>query len=253
MKYKSKFKHLVVSGCSFTTNLNSPGPYAWPNMLADWTGMEVHNLAVAGAGNDHISKSIILYLEQKKLEPDDTLVMAMWSGVGRIDWITDKNLSNFKDLYPFAYYYDTCNELVLGGNWWNNRNADHLTKTLKEYSKYQSESTFALHSWLAMTSLTNYLITRGYQFYYTSFIDYATEVKGDAVSVDFLTELKKLNLTLNKTHWLHIDSSDHYGNWARKNKLLDVIDDFHPSGDAPERWPREVLIPYLVEQGILYE
>jgi len=253
MTLKSKFKHLVVSGCSFTTNLNCPGPYAWPNMLSDWTGMSVHNLAVAGAGNSHISNSIILYLEHNQLDPSETLIMAMWSGIGRIDWITDKTLSNFKQLYPFDYNYDKNNELVLGGNWWNSKNPDHLIKTLIEYSKYQSESSFALHSWLAMNNLSNYLKTNKYKFYYTSFVDYSTEIKGDAVSIDFYKELKKLNLNLDKTNWLNLDVSDHYGNWARKNNLLDADDDFHPAGVAPEQWPREILIPYFINEGIFYE
>ena len=85
---KSQFQHLVVSGCSFTTNEHVPdkSDWNWPNILAKDTGMTIHNLATAAAGNNHIARSIIVYLEKNKLPIDKTLVIAMWSGVGRIDF-----------------------------------------------------------------------------------------------------------------------------------------------------------------------
>lgn len=253
---KSRFKHLVVSGCSFTSNLPAPGnePYQWPNLIANWTGMDIHNLAIPGAGNGHISKSIILYLEKNKLSPKDTLVLVMWSGAGRIDWITDASLSNFKTQYPFSYAYDEYNELALGGHWWNTVNPTHLMKTMQEYSKYQSDHSFALRTWLAMENLSNYLTVNNFAYYYTSFVNYKTNhIKGDALLVTFFDELKKLNLTLDTEHWLDLADDDYYGDWARKNKMLNPVDDFHPSGDSVEIWPREVLMPLLKNMGILYE
>ena len=91
MKINSRYKHLVVSGCSFTYEpMNEWYPFAWPSLLAEFTGMTIDNLAIPGAGNDHISKSLILFLEKKNYNPKDTLVLVMWSGITRIDWICDK-------------------------------------------------------------------------------------------------------------------------------------------------------------------
>lgn len=251
---KSQFKNLVVSGCSFTHEPNLGYPFSWANILADWSGMNIYNLAVPGAGNDHISKSIILFLEKKKLDPLDTIVIVMWSGVGRIDWIVDKSLSNFANEYPFTYSYDQYNELMLGGNWWNSKNPTHLKNTLIEYSKYQSGHSMALHSWLAMENLSNYLKVNKFNYYYTSFLNYNTEsIPGDAIIFSFFDKLKDLNLSLDLTNWLKIVGDDCFGDWARKNNFL-AEDNFHPKyPQANEGWVKKILIPTLRDLKILYE
>ena len=78
--FRTRFRHLVTSGCSFTSNRTSTdnAPYAWPDMLADWCGLKIHNLAVPGAGNDHVAHSLILYLEKANLDPAETLVLPMY-------------------------------------------------------------------------------------------------------------------------------------------------------------------------------
>ena len=250
---KSKFKHLVVSGCSFTHHTGRiPGHSAWPNLLADWTGMQIHNLAISGVGNDHISRSIILYLEKNKLPVEDTLVMVMWSGINRIDWITDPKNSNFSTEYSFNYQYDDYNELVVGGAWWNAKNPTPLMKALIEYSKYQSIHTLTLHSWLAMQNLSNYLKVNKFTHFYTSFLNYRC-IGQAADYVDFDTELKKLNLSLDKEPWLPLNNDDYYGDWARKRKYLED-DHFHPRfPEATEGWLQEILIPQLINKDILYE
>lgn len=249
----SRYKHLVVSGCSFTSNAPCPnnGPWNWPNHLAEYAGMTVHNLAIPGAGNDHIARSIILYLEHTQLPPEETLVLVMWSGVGRIDWITDKKLSQFGQQYQFDYYYDEYNELSLGGNWWNADNPTHLTKTIIEYSKYQSDQSLTLATWLNMENCANYLKVHNYDYYYTSFVNYKfNNIKGDALLVPFFGALEQIGLKLDQSHWLDLADTDYWGDWARKNDLIDPNDDFHPAGNSVERWPKEVLIPLFIKMKI---
>lgn len=257
MKLQSRYKNLVVSGCSFTSNFPAKPdePYNWPNMLSDWTSMNVYNLGIPGAGNSHISKSIRLFLSSNKFDPADTLVLVMWSGIGRIDFITDPTTSNFKSLYPFTYNYFTDKaELSLGGNWWNTTSPRGIQQLIIDYSKYQSEDTFALDSYLEMSALTEFLNKNNYKNYQTSFVNYSilNELKGDACVVDYWKKLKDFNLVLDKTNWIDLAYTDYYGNWARKNNLLDPADDFHPAADAPERWPKEILIPYLLRENVLY-
>lgn len=257
MKLKSKYKNLVVSGCSFTSNWPSKPnePWNWPNMLADWTGMTIHNLGIPGAGNSHISKSLRIFLTKTQLDPEDTLVIAMWSGIGRIDFITDPKSSLFEDNYPFPYYYDKSAELSLGGNWWTiGSNATPVQKLIIDYSKFQNDETFAISSWLEMTALTDFLNRAKYKHYFTSFCNYklVDEIKGDACIVDYYQQLKKLNLSLDQDNWLKLNEIDYYGNWARRQNLIDPSDDFHPFYNASERWPREILIPNLIEEGVLY-
>ena len=251
---RSKFKNLVVSGCSFTTNEHVPdgSNWNWPNILAQDTGMKIHNLATAGSGNDHISKSIILYLERhQELTPDNTLVLAMWSGVGRIDWIIDKN--SVRDQEPSGFSYDQYTKLKQGGNWWNMWKTSLLDETLINYSKFQDNHSFALHTWLAMENLSNYLEVNGFTHFFTSFLNYKDNlIKGDALVVPFFNILQELNLSIDTHKWFQLKNSEYFGDWCRDRQLLSD-DNFHPGLDGPQRWPREILIPKLKIMGILYD
>jgi hypothetical protein len=243
---QSKYKTLLVSGCSFTHN-NCEDHFAWGNDLAVWTGMNIINLAIPGAGNTHISNSIMLYIEQHDLDPAETLVMAMWSGVARIDWIADKSLSKFRQDYPFGYDYDQHSELVLGGTWWNRLNGKtHIKRTLIEYSKYQTEHTLSLSSWLAMNNLSNYLKLRGFEHYYTSILDHG--FNEEELWVDYEQELKELNLSLDKSNWVY----PCIGNYCQDLNMIQD-DKFHPTMQGQESWTRTVLMPFLAERAILHD
>jgi len=251
---KSRYKHLVVSGCSFTTNEHVPGQgdWNWPNILAKDTGMIIHNLATAGAGNQHIAKSIMIFLEREQLPLQDTMVIAMWSGVGRIDFTVSADLTPRKN-YPWNYFYTPQCRLHQGGHWWNNRKPTIEDKVLIDYSKFQDDYSMALDTWMAMTSLDNYLTAQNIRYYFTSFLHYNTNrIYFDAVHVDLDQTLDKMGLKINYSNWLNIEPMDYYGDWCRERGLL-VSDGFHPGHDGPQRWPREVLIPILQQQGIVYD
>ena len=208
-----------------------------------WTGMDIINLSIPDAGNTHISNSIMLYIEKHDLDPAETLVMAMWSGVARIDWITDQSLSKFKNSYPFTYNYDPQCELVLGGSWWQPRRRSHVEATLVEYSKYQSTHSFALHSWLAMNNLSNYLKLHGFEYYYTSIFDTAND---EELWIDYEQALSEINLKLDKSNCI----TPCIGDYCQERNLLQD-DNFHPSMQGHESWTRTILIPYLIEKNVL--
>lgn len=246
------YQHLVVSGCSFTSNLMvaDGSPYAWPNMLASWAGMSIDNLAIPGAGNNHIARSIILHLEHTRPDPATTLVLAMWSGPARIDWLTERSLSKFKSEYPFEYQYDNYSELSLGGHWWNSR-ATPIIKAMREYARFQDNHSFALDSWLAMTQLADYLTARGYRYYYTSYFSYKnTAAQDDAVVFDYHAVLEKVGIDLTSQSWLPLAENDHYGDWSKLNNRL-ADDGYHPGNDANIIWTRDVLAPCLQQQGAI--
>ena len=105
-----------------------------------------------------------------------------------------------------------------------------------------------------MTALNDFLSARNYKNFQTSFVNYSIleELKGDACVIDYWKILQELNLTLDKSNWINLQDTDFYGNWARKNNLIDPVDKFHPVNAAPEKWPKEILIPYLLKENILY-
>ena len=249
---ESKYKNLLVSGCSFTHN-NHETPCTWANCFAVWAGMNITNLATPGAGNTHIKNSVILWLEQHNPKPEDLLILIMWGGVERIDWITSKDKSRFKDQYPFSYDYTNECELTLGGAWWaKDPRPTHLTRTLREYSKYQCSQSLGLSSWLAMNDLTNYLDRHGYTYYYTAWQDLWQD--GDLTNqwINYGDELEKMNLVLPTTNWLFTEPEKFLGNFAKKhNKLLK--DNLHPSREGYEHWATEILIPELIEKNVIWK
>lgn len=250
---KSRYKHLVVSGCSFTTNEHVPdrSDWNWPNILAKDTNMIIHNLATAGAGNTHIANSIIVYLEKTQLPPEDVLVIAMWSGTGRIDFTVSTEIDPRKK-YTWNYLYAPSCRLHQGGNWWNTTNPIGVDKILTDYSKFQDEYTLGLQTWLAMTNLASYLNSKNICHFFTSFLHYASnEIYFDAVHVDIDNTLAKMGLKIDRSRWLNLASADYFGDWCVKRGLL-TPDGFHPGLDGPQRWPREILIPLLIELNVLY-
>jgi len=252
MKYNSKYKKLIVSGCSFTHN-NHHTPCSWPNTLAVWGNMSIENLAIPGAGNAHIKNSTILHLEKTRPDPETTLIMIMWSGPERIDWITDRNSSKFYTQYPFSYNYTSQNELTLGGSWWVNKIKTHLDDVIVNYSKYQSNSSLALTSWLLIQDLENYLKVNGYTYYFMSWFDYNDPVDNKNRWIEFDNELIKLGLKRDLHHWLLTETELSLGRWTATRPEYLMEDGIHAVFQGHEAWLQAVIVPKLIEKNVLNE
>lgn len=227
----SKFKHLIVSGCSFTHN-RTEGAHVWANLLAEQTGMTVSNLAHTGAGNQHIAASIILHLERTRPDPLDTLVLVMWSGIDRTDLIVERDSYKNINHKNLEHFYDEYTEhFMVGGLGWG-------ATEFNNYKKLLGPKSMALRAWLSYTQLSDYLRCRGYTYRYTSFTDQG---------YDLTAELMALNLQLDMSKWMLLD------NTLGKNSILykETHKDGHPTMIAQERWLHEHLVPELLHQGIL--
>jgi hypothetical protein len=218
-----------------------------------WAGLDIHNLGIPGAGNTHIKNSIILWIEKHCPDPEDLLIIVMWSGIERVDWITDPEMSKFKDSYAFTYNYSDSTELVLGGSWWSGvGRRSFVEKTLIDYTKFQNNQSLALTSWLAMTQLTDYLKQRGYTFYYTAYQDLWSPGDGSNQWIDYGVELERLDLSLDSSPWIFSESDKYIGNWIKEHNFQ-MDDNFHPSYVGHEMWCRAVLIPELIKYGAINE
>lgn len=238
---KSRFKNLIVSGCSYTYN-NSDSSYAWANLLADWAGLTVVNLAVPGAGNTHIANSIILYLEQHRPDPADTLVMAMWSGPDRADFIVDSTRHIEKYNVPFSY--DNHSEFYMVGSLHWDAPVTQNNEFNLHYLNLQSKKSLALQSWLNFNNLTNYLKVNGYEYRYTTFRDILYNQGRGAFSL-----IDELDLKLDLTNWILCDERTSLDGYAIYNNQL--LADSHPAREAQEGWTKELLIPKLLAQGLV--
>jgi len=239
-RYKTDYKKLIVSGCSFTINEAEDSHVSWPNCLAVWSDLEITNLAVCGAGNKHIANSIILYLEKHKPNLSDTLVLVMWSGIDRVDWITDSSMLMDDRDWRYRYSYDKFTELAISTKGFKN---PQLNKAFEQYKVYQNDASLAVNSWLEITALTSYLKYRGYKFYYIAYLDILT---------NFEKTLSQIDLSLDLTNWIITQPAEFLGEFAKKNKLL-TDDGWHPSPEGHEEWVTLILAKKLIDQGIIKE
>lgn len=241
-RYNSNFSNLVVSGCSFTINESPNSHVSWPNCLAIWSGMNIKNLAVCGAGNKHIADSIILYLEKNKPNPKNTLVIAMWSGIDRINWIVDKTMMPVDKDWRFVYDYDCFNELLSSSKKYNN---SKVKDAFNHYKLFQTNKTEALNSWLAIESLTNYLKANRYTYLYTAFQNIFT-----GTTFDFENHLRSIGLSINKDNWFPTEYNSFLGEYAKIKKLT-AADGWHPSVECHELWVEEILVPEFINRKII--
>jgi len=237
-------KNLIVSGCSFTYNGHDNTALAWPYFLRDLGGFEqVLDCSLPGAGNSHISNSLIWALEMDQPDPSDSLVIVMWSGHDRDDYIFPKeNINNYST--PFYYSKNVMSSIRNAGDLLPESNRNGIADELKKLSMAKSNESRAIENYLYITKTYEYLKSLNYKFIFLNFINLKEPVCGEVggtYSFDIRKHLpksaqEKLNLMITK-----IDDPYHFS--VRYN-LLDS-DNFHPGHYGHIRWTKKILIPHL--------
>ena len=232
------FDNLIVGGCSYSHQTGDV-PISWPYYLRDLAGFKkVFLCSVPGAGNYHISQSIIWGIENLKPDPTKTLVAIMWSGYNREDEIFDA--SAIDHTYPWNYKYtDNVYHGLTGGtdlqNSWSNVNMFFF----RDITKLKSKESRAVENSIWMISLKRYLDALGYKSIFMHYLDPKIPNRTDDFIIkDFLPE--KIWDTLTQ---ITNNIQDPYS-FCLKHLLLST-DEFHPSPDGYLKWTREILLPYL--------
>jgi len=76
--------YLVTSGCSFTDGFHMGEKGSWAYYLANSLGLELHNQARGGSGNEYIADSVIYYLENNRHLLEKSIVGIAWSDPSRL-------------------------------------------------------------------------------------------------------------------------------------------------------------------------
>jgi hypothetical protein len=97
---------VLVSGCSFTHWPEEPGSeknICWPSALQKLQpDFKIKNLAEPGAGNVYIANGVVRYLLEN---PDFDMALIMWSGVSRMDFLTDLTNPEWHRMFDnFGFY-----------------------------------------------------------------------------------------------------------------------------------------------------
>ena len=229
-------KNLIVSGCSFTHNNSMSASVAWPYYLRDLGGFEnVFDTSLPAAGNYHISNSLIWALESESIHPEQSLVIVMWSGNDRDDWITPGSNINH---YPFEFKYsDNVMSAITGGALAESQGNTKIQH--KDFFAIQDKESRAIKNYLFITNTWHYLQNKGFRFVFLNFLN--PELSSRTGHFDIKKYLPKKQCK-NLDHMME-NIIDPY-TWALKHHFL-WTDDFHPSPDGHLNWTKYVLLPHL--------
>ena len=241
-------KNLVINGCSFTADQKNT---TWASVLANYfLDIEYYNIAAGAAGNDYICNSTINYLEQQQLDPGNTLVLIMWSGTGRKDLnVAGEWWYYLHDDYPHGRRHGEQYYLFSGGltnSWTTNK----TTKKIFEWLyKLSDPTTLCQNSMMNFLNLENYLKANGYQYRFTSYVNYwdpATESNFNAgdYSIGYFCKDYPLYQKYNFSNWFFVnDRKDCLAEFALQLNELDYTS--HPTIAGHTMFAKQIVVPLL--------
>lgn len=242
-------KNLVVSGCSFTEYKDEFD--SWANIVAKHYQVEEYvNLAKSGAGNYYICNSIIDYLEEYQLSPSTTLILVMWSGIGR----RDARISG--DFYYSLenYNYKTKNNDATDGYYifsggMSNSWLNHPLAKNFFWEQYKASDPFVecKYSLEQFTRLTDYTNSRGFLYKCTSFVNYwrpdAESVDMGMYSLGHFSRDMPMYKNFNFSPWFFTDSKRNCFYEFAKDQGLIGQDGYHPDAQAHKLFANNIVIP----------
>jgi len=236
------YRNLIVSGCSFTNNFNKEHVHTWPYYLRDLGGFDkVIDCSCSGAGNSHIARSVISCIELGEFDPIDTLVMVMWSGYDRDDFLVDPKVLNRKQPDHYNYTKD-----VAAGMTGGLLGDSNLLVSIENIKKIKSSQSRALENYILIQGLAKYLDAHHFKYVFTEF---STPGKMRDTNFDPLPHLPgKLQQPFKQ---LVRNIVPNLGDWAlpelEYHKENKGGDGYHPDADQHLGWTRSVLLPYLIK------
>jgi len=240
--YNFQLKNLVVSGCSFTSNTSEDCAVSWPYYLRDLGGFDkVISTALPGAGNYHIAKSLQWTIETQQPDPDNSLIIVMWSGNDRDDIIVNSEFikKDYLKKESAASKFDFSENVGSGITGGISGESNLNLHFFKDLNYIKSKKSRAIENYLIISSLWQYLMSHNYKFLFLNYLDLSLPNR----TLDFdITEYLPQSL-INKYRSFFSNVPNIYS-WCLEKDLL-WHDDFHPSPDGHLHWTRNALIPSL--------
>lgn len=201
----------------------------WPIYTRDLLDIStVYDYSCSGAGNYHICNSVIHGLEtDKTILPENTLVIVMWSGFDRDDFLVDRNAIKKND---WSYHYDPNTSVCCSGGLLGDSNSLLSIENIKKIKSWHSR---CVENYLYIVSLKNYLENRGFEYYFTNF---SSDVKQHGFDIKAYC-----NFNFNDLFTVR----PFLGDFA-----VGTVDGSHPTAEWHHRWSEEILIPYILSNEI---
>jgi hypothetical protein len=243
-----QIKNLVVNGCSFTDDRECK---TWASEVANsYPDLNYFNLASGAAGNNYILDSTINFLEQQRLDPNNTLVLIMWSGIGRKDMqISGEWWYHLTKDYPVGRKLNDCYYIFSGGmsNSWR----DNLTtrKIFDWYYKLSDPETLCQESLMNFLHLENYLQVRNYNYRLTNYVNCwnrgnQSNSNGGDYSIAYFSAKNPVYQNMDFTNWFFVnDQKECLSEFATNMGQLDETG--HPTELAHKKFAQQVVNPVL--------
>lgn len=246
-------KCLITAGCSYSQVPNRD--VTWPVHLNEYLKPEkVYYLGQGAAGNGIISRKVIHALTEalKTYRPEEILVGIMWSGFNRrdiysrksldttiIDYGTDVYRNPLKVIDDYDYY-------LINQNW-----DDNLTTFFSKYAYIEED---ALMITLEHVLRTQWFLKLHNINYFMTEYDYDCfdigPVKSELISSS--KDLTFLSDQIDKSKWLPIRNMYDYACHVSKFDFARPKDP-HPSTEQHKEMVETVLIPFLLENRMVYD
>jgi hypothetical protein len=196
----------------------------------------VYDTSLPGCGNYHIASSLQLALELEPLDPKESLVIVMWSGNDRDDYLCPDSNDNGEYPCEFRYSKNVITGITGGSNPISIGNTKQGLRALADTKTLESR---AYENYLLTIGLKNYLENNEYGYIFLDYIDRSLPSR----TWDFPIE-KHLPKSLAEKYKNSKTNIVSPNTFALKNDLCH-LDDFHPSPNGHLAWTRQVLIPHL--------
>ena len=245
---------ILVSGCSFTHWPAEPGSdknICWPAHLQKLRpDFEIDNRAEPAAGNQYIANSVVKAVCDRPDYYD--LVLVMWSGVSRLDFLTDVSKSDWNNLFDDYGFYrrvescpDTLGYIFSGGQmgpWFQNTAAKSIFTNLYKVS---SNLSLAHNNLLEMIKCQEFLKSKKIPYRFMSYVNYWTTQGYMSPNGDFgvmaFPELQSMVNQIDFSLWIFSDDNKN-GIYEMAKTAEDYHGDrFHPGAGTNQRWAELVM------------
>jgi len=228
-QYSSERSILITSGCSFTSStIDLSCASSWPGYMRDRCRFEhVEDWSYPGVGNFYISQSIIEAIESKSdSEKNQCFVAVMWSGLDRIECVT--NINQRPKLESGSYQYKKVNTLT------------------------KSEQAMLSYKYIKATQeiLEKYNVPYAFTFYmnllFPPFIPARDNTHRFYNHVD-----NTIIDDLNKLHTLSSGQDCLYDFSFYNDYIEQSTDQYHPIDKCTLDWTDRIWLPALARQGLI--
>jgi len=248
--------NVLISGCSFTHWPEEPGSeknICWPTALQKLRpDFNIKNLAEPGAGNSYIANGVVRYVLEN---PNIDMALIMWSGVSRLDFLTDLTNEAWHQMFDqFGFYrrVESCpgqlGYIFSGGAygpWTQNPDMARLFKGLYMVSNNVSLAHINL---IEIIKCQEFLKAKNIPYKFMSYVNYWNHSDHCSPNGDFgvlqYPELRPLINNIDWTHWIFKDENKN-GIYEMAKAVEDYHGDrFHPGVKTHAEWA-DIMLPYL--------